>query len=326
MTDRRHFIRVVAAICTAIPLASRAQTTRQIYRVGILRPTQGAASDMSVGIPLALRNLGYAEGQNLVIDYRYADGHLDRLPGLARELVALKPDVILAVGSGAVKAAREATTTIPIVLYGNFDPVQLGLVSSLARPGGNVTGVLIAPQGTLAAKKLELLKETVPRAKRMALLAPDDPNFRVQITEVQQAATSLGIELVVVQVRGTNYDDAFARLIALRVGALFVGATTFFMVDRKPIIDLAARHRLPAIYEWPEQVVAGGLMSYGGNLSETYQRIASQIDRIIKGAKPAELPVEQPAKLKLFINLTTAKALGLDMPQSLLARADEVIQ
>ena len=317
---------MAAALVAAFPFATRAQPAARAYRLGMLRPTSRTALDMSTAIPLALRDLGYVEGQNLMVDYRYAEGHLDRLPRLAWELVALKPDVIVAVGSGAVKAAKDATTTIPVVMYGNFDPVQLGLVKSLARPGANITGVLIAPHGTLAAKKLELLKEAVPRATRMALLIPDDPNFRTQTAEVQQAATSLGIDLVVVQVRAGNFEEAFARLTAARVGALFVGATTFFMQDRKPIIDLAAKHRLPAIYEWPEQVIDGGLMSYGGNLSEMYRRIANYIDRIIKGAKPAEMPVEQPAKLQLVINLTTAKALGLDLPQSLLARADEVIQ
>ncbi|MBK9604897.1 MAG: ABC transporter substrate-binding protein [Betaproteobacteria bacterium] len=265
-------------------------------------------------------------GQNLVLETRYAGGHIDRLPGLARELVQLHCDAIIAVGTSAVRAARAATSTIPIVMFGNFDPVAAGLVDSLARPGGNVTGVLIAPDGTLAAKKLELLRQAVPRATRMAFLAPDDAGFRPQLEETRKAAIALGIELAVVTVRGGDYDRAFAAIAAERAEALFVGATTFFMTDRKPIIDLALRHRLPAIWEWPEQVRDGGLMAYGTSLLGLYQRVAIYVERIFKGARPGDLPVEQPTKFDLVINLNTAKALRLNIPQSLLLRADEVIQ
>jgi putative ABC transport system substrate-binding protein len=275
-----------------------------------------------------LRELGYVEGENLVVERRYAEGKIDRLPELARELVRLRVDVILAVGTGASQAAKAATATIPVVLLSNVDPIKAGLVASLAHPSGNVTGVLIAPDGTLAAKKLELLKEAVPRAIRIALLAPDDPSVGIQQQEqeVRRAASSLSVELRVVVVQGSDYDRAFATIDAGRPQALFVGAHTFFVRDAQRIVELAAKYRLPAIYEWPQQVQAGGLMSYGANDVETYRQLATYIDRILKGSKPGDLPIWQPSKLRLVINLKTAKALGLTIPQSILIRADEVIQ
>ena len=245
---------------------------------------------------------------------------------MARELVQLRVDVICAVSSAAIRAAKDATTTIPIVMYGGVDPVAAGFVTSLARPGGNITGVLILPGSTLAGKKLELLKDVVPRVARIALLVPDDPTFPPQLRETRNAAASLGIKLVVVEVRGGDYDGAFATMAAERPGALLVAATPTFMSDRKRIIDLAAEHRLPAIYEWPEQVEDGGLMSYGSTQPTLFQRAATYIDRIFKGAKPGDLPIEQPTKFELVINLKTAKALGLTIPPSLLQRADQVIE
>jgi len=313
----------------AVPLAAEAQQAGRIFRLGMLAQAAPVPSDQRTSaflIPAALRELGYLEGQNLVIERRYAEGKTDRLPGLARDLVQLRVDVIVTVGPAAIRAAKDATTTIPIVFFGNFDPVAAGFVASLARPGGNATGVLIAPEGTLAGKKLELLKEMVPRATRIALLAPDDPNFGRQGKEVQKAASSLGVKLAVVEVRGGDYEGAFASMVANRPGALFVGAHSYFMRDRKRIIELAAKHRLPAIYEWPEQVDDGGLMSYGTRIAWVSQRAAAHVDRIFKGAKPADLPVEQPTKFELVINLKTAKALGLTIPPSLLGRADEIIQ
>jgi ABC-type uncharacterized transport system substrate-binding protein len=236
-------------------------------------------------------------------------------------------EVLVAVGSAAIRAAQEATPTLPIVLFGNFDPVAAGLVASLARPGGNITGVVIAPDGTLAGKKLELLKEAVPRATRIVFLAwGDDPSYRPQLQEAQKAASSLGVTLVVVEVRGGDYDRAFTSIVAEHPEALFVSASTYFSRDRKRIIELAAKHRLPAIYEWREHVADGGLMAYGSSLSGLYRRVAAYIDRIFKGAKPGDLPIEQPTKFELVINLRTAKALGITIPQSILLRADEVIQ
>ena len=237
-------------------------------------------------------------------------------------------DVILAIGSSCVQATKQATTTIPIVMLGNLDPVAAGLVASLARPGSNVTRVLITPEGTLAAKKLELLRKTVPRATRIALLLPKDPGISVQqqIQEVRTAASALGVTLTVVDVRGDDYDAAFAALAAGKPQALIVGAHPFFVRDRKRVIELAAQYRLPAIYEWPVQVQEGGLMSYGTNEVETYKRVATYIDRVFRGTKAGDLPIWQPSKLHLVINLKTAKALGLTIPQSSLLKADQVIE
>jgi putative ABC transport system substrate-binding protein len=275
-----------------------------------------------------LGELGYVEGRNLVVVTRFAEERADRLPGLARELAQQKPDVIVAIGTSAIQAGKIATTTIPIVFLNNGDPVELGLVASLARPGANVTGILIAPGGTLAGKKLELLKEMAPRATRIALLTPDDPGagLKMQVQEVRKSAAVLGVELSVVEVRGGDYAKAFAAIGATRSTALFVGAHSRFLRDRNKIIELAASHRLPAVYEWPQQVKDGGLMSYGASDTETYRRVAVYVDRIFKGAAPGELPIEQPSKLLLVINLKTAKAMGLSIPQALLLRADEVIQ
>ncbi|HXJ77092.1 MAG TPA: ABC transporter substrate-binding protein [Candidatus Methylomirabilis sp.] len=244
--DRREFVSGVALTLLAAPLAAEAQQAGRIFRLGMLAQGAPVPSDQRTStflIPAALRELGYLEGQNLVIERRYAEGKTDRLPGLARDLVQLRVDVIVTVGQATIRAAKDATTTIPIVFFGNFDPVAAGFVVSLARPGGNVTGVLIAPEGTLAGKKLELLKEMVPRATRIALLAPDDPNFGRQGQEVQKAASSLGVKLAVVEVRGGDYEGAFASMVANRPGALFVGAHSYFMRDRKRIID--AGHEAP---------------------------------------------------------------------------------
>jgi putative ABC transport system substrate-binding protein len=277
-------------------------------------------------IPKALREMGYAPGRDLVVDMRYAGGRLDRLLDLARELVRLRPDVIVAISAASARAVKAATTTIPIVLYGNLDPIAAGLVKSLAKPEGNVTGVLIAPAGTLAAKKLELLKEAVPGATRIAFLAPADPGIKLQVQETRQAAATLGITLAITEVQAGDYEGAFAALAAERPGALFVGAHTFFVRERTRIIALAAKHRLPAMYEWPEQVEDGGLMSYGSSLPGTTRRVAAYVDRLFKGARVADLPVEQPAEFQFVINLKTARALGLTLPPSLVARADRVIE
>jgi putative ABC transport system substrate-binding protein len=270
--------------------------------------------------------MGYVPDRDLTVETRYADGKLDRLPGLARELVQLQVDVVVAIATVSAQAAKRATTTIPIVLFPNVDPVAAGLVTSLSKPDGNITGILIAPAGTLAGKKLDLLREAVPRATRIAFLTPEDPAIHIQIRETQQAAASLGIELPVTTVRGGDYGGAFASLAAARPAALLVAASTYFVRDRKQIIELAARHRLPAIYEWPEHVDDGGLMSYGSSLTGTTRRVAVYVDRLFKGARPSELPIEQPAELQLVINLRTARALGLTLPPTLIARADRVIE
>jgi ABC-type uncharacterized transport system substrate-binding protein len=329
--DRRTFIAAVAVGLLAASRMSLEQTPGRVYRLGILHSTTLVTDDpVALGnwMSTPLRELGYVEGQNLIIERKYADGKFDRLPGLALELVQLRVDVIFAVGVAPAKAAMDATTTIPIVWLGSLDPVAGGLVTSLARPGGNVTGVLITPEGTLAVKKLEVLKEAVPGATRIALLVPDDPGIgmRQQLQEVRKAASSLGVDLTVVDVRGGDYDRAFITIAAARPQALLVGAHSFFVRDRKKVIELAAKYGLPAIYEWPLQVKDGGLMSYGASDVETYKQVAAYIDRIFQGAKPGHLPIWQPSKLHLVINVKTAKALGLAIPPPLLLRADEVIQ
>jgi putative ABC transport system substrate-binding protein len=328
--NRRETVHVFLGLALA-PLAAYAQQAGRVYRLGMLYASRTPSvadqqRNSNFLLPGALRDLGYVEGRNLAIERRFAEGKLERLPVLARELVQLRADVIVAVGASATLAVKAASAKIPIVLYGNIDPVALGLVSNLARPGGSITGVLIAPGGTLAGKKLELLKNAVQRAGRIALLAPTDPGFAGQLRETQAAAASLGVELPVVEVRNGDFERAFAAVAALRTQALFVGAHQSFMADRKRIIELAATHRLPAIYEWPEQAEDGGLMAYGTSLSAIVQRIAAYVDLIFKGANPGELPIEQPSRFELAINLKTAKALGLTIPQTLLVRADRVIE
>jgi putative tryptophan/tyrosine transport system substrate-binding protein len=234
-------------------------------------------------------------------------------------------DVIVAV-SEAIQAARDATATIPIVMGFGFNPVEQGFVASLAHPGGNITGVLYAPEGQLASKRLELIKEAVPRATRIAVLVTRESDSQTQLQAALKAAAVLRVTLVVVEVPDSDYDRAFGTIMAERTDALFVSSSAILNRDRKQIIERAARYRLPAMYEWREQVEVGGLMSYGSSLVGLSRRVAAYVDKIFKGAKPGDLPVEQPTKFELVINLKTAKALGLTIPPTALARADEVIQ
>ena len=325
---RRDYLCAAASGLLLLRCPALAETAERVYRVGILRPSPPPLPDDKTanGIPDALRELGYLEGRNIVIERLYADGKPERLPGLVGELLKAKVEVVIAVSSPAVQAVRAASATLPIVMYGNFDPVALGLVASLARPGGNVTGVLIAPDGYLAGKRLELLKAAVPQATRFAYLGPPaDPSARLQLVETKKAAASLGIEVADVEVRNGDYERAFVAIAAQRPEALFVAAHTLFVRDRMQIIQLAAKYKLPATYEWREQVADGGLMTYSTSLSWIYQRLASYVDRLLKGAKPGDLPIERPTKFELVINLKTARALGLAIPRSLLLRADEVI-
>ena len=327
MSGRRLFVQSLACGLVLPGQAARSQPVPRVYKLGLLRPNAPPPSElMSVELPKALRLAGWIEGQNLRIETRFSDGRVERLPALARELVALRCDAIVAVGIGAVRAARDATSSIPIVMFGNFDPLAAGVVASMARPQGNITGVMIAAEGTLAGKRLELLKEATPRARRTALLMPDDPNIGAQLRETQNAAAVLGIDLLVVQLRGKDYAAAFATMVAERCGALLVAATPFFVQDRRQIIALANQHKLPTMWEWPEQVADGGLMAYGTSLSALHRRIASYVDRIFRGASPGELPVEQPATFELVINLKTARRLGLNFPGTLLLRADRLIE
>jgi putative ABC transport system substrate-binding protein len=299
-----------------------------VYRLGMLSPgapTPSGMYDARRDLVEVLREVGYVEGQNLAVEQRYANGRVERLPALAAELVQRRVDVVVAFSPVAFRAAQEATKTIPIViLFAGSDPVELGLVLSLARPGGNVTGVVLGSM--LAGKRLELLKEAVPRATRIAMLAAGESSGRDQVKEAEQAAALLGVRLVVVEAKGRDYQRAFATMRGERADALFVGASPILNADRGQIIELAARYRLPAIYQWTEHVEDGGLMAYGANLRRAIRRVATYVDRIFKGANPAELPVEQAPDLTLALNLKTATALGLTIPQSLLLRAAQVIE
>jgi len=330
MIERRGLLRGLAcsAAVGVVGPARAAPPGARLYRVGVLRAGSAPispAEPQQVALPKALAELGYAEGRNLVIERRHADNDLARLPGLARELVLARVDAIVAVGSSAVAAAKGASASVPIVMFGNFDPVALGLVADLARPGGNVTGVLIAPDGTLAGKRLELLKAAVPQATRIGLLAPSDEAFRLQAQETRKAAALLGVTLVVVEVRNGDYAGAFAAMAAERCTALLVGAHTYFVRDRRPIIELAAKYKLPAMFEWREQVVDGGFMSYSTNLYGLYRRIAAHLDRIFNGASVGDIPVEQPTRFELVVNQKTANALGITITPAFRLLIDEVI-
>jgi putative ABC transport system substrate-binding protein len=274
-----------------------------------------------------LRDLGYVEGQNLVIESRYAEGREERLPDLAAELVRLKVDVIVA-GGPAIRAAQHATSTIPIVMAVTGDPVQSGYVASLARPGGNITGVSVLG-AELTGKRLEILKETVPQSTRIAVLAnPATPTYGALMHDLTVTARALGLHLHVLELRSPDeLDPAFAAMRRAGAEALFVVEDPL-LIDhlRGRIADLAATHRLPAIYSWKMSVAAGGLMSYGPSMPDMTRRAATYVDKILKGTTPGELPVERPMKFELVINLKTAKALGLTIPPTLLFQADEVIQ
>lgn len=295
-------------------------------RVGMLSPSSPTPDGTIVRLVAALRERGRIDGATVQVVARHADGELDRLAGLARDLVAARADVVVAVGASATRAAFDASPTVPVVFFGNFDPVATGLVPSLARPGGRATGVLISSDGTLSAKRLELLRDAVPGANRIAVLAPDDPGAALQLEEIAKAGVAAGVATPVVVARDRDYERAFREIVATRPAALFVAAHTFFVRDRQRIIALANRHRLPAIYEWPEQADDGGLMAYGANLALMYRRIAEYVDRILGGTRAGDLPVIQPSTYELVVNLEAARTIGHTMPASLLQRADRVVR
>ena len=327
--DRRDTVLALLALGAA-PLAAEAQQATKVARIGCLATNPAISTRLREAFVQGLRDLGYIEGRNLLIEYRDADGKAERLPALAAELVALKVDVIVASGTLAALAARRATKTLPIVFSPAGDPVGSGLVASLARPGGNVTGLsAFAPE--LVGKRLELLKEAVPGISRVAVLwqpgAFGERTEKDTLKRAEVAARDLGMPLQFVEARGPDdFARAFSDMSRARASALAVLASNMFNSERRRLVDLAAEKRLPKVYSARELVDAGGLMSYGANLADLNRRAATYVDRILKGTKPADLPVEQPTKFELIINLKTAKALGLTIPQSVLGRADEVIQ
>ena len=316
----------------ALPFPAWAQQPKKVPRIGYLAAFDPAGeSARAEGIRLALRELGYIEGQNIAIEYRFAEGKLDRFAELAAELVRLKVDIIVvAGGSRLIRAAKNATKTIPIVMVGaGADPVEAGLVESLAHPGGNVTG-LTNLGVELGGKRLELLKEAVPKLVRVAVLYdPVAPGGVMEVKEVLPAAArALRLTIQPWEVRAADdFERAFAALNKQRPDGLYVPAASPLMgANRNRIVGLALKSRLPSMYNNRQAVVAGGLMSYGADQAESHRRVAYYVDRILKGAKPADLPVEQPTKVELVINLKTAKQIGLTIPQKVLARADRVIR
>jgi len=322
---RRSFITLLGG-AAAWPLAARAQQPG-VALIGLLAGTQ-LDDRMLSAVRQGLKEAGYVEGRNVAIKYRTADGRFNRLPGLAAELVADPVAVILALGPPAALAAKAATGTIPIVFVVGADPVQeLGLVSTLNRPGGNVTGVTFLVTA-LGAKRLELLRELVPSAKIVGLLVnPTNPTSEFQITDTQNAARALGVELVIQNARSeSDIDTAFESLAQERVNAVIIGGDQLFTSRPDQLVALAARHALPAIHYLREFADAGGLISYGASITDAYRLGGGYVGRILKGEKPADLPVQQATKVELIINLKTAKALGLTIPLSLLGRADEVIE
>jgi putative ABC transport system substrate-binding protein len=322
--DRRGFLAGAAALLAA-PVAAEAQAAAKISHVGILfgSPTANWIEALQQG----LREVGLVEGQTIVTEFRSAEGRYELLPRFATELVRLGVDVLIAHPTAAVQAARQATRTIPIVMPASADPVGAGLVESLARPGGNVTGSTFI-SSEITGKRLELLKEMLPHAKSVALVAnPDNPATALQLAQAKAASAALGVRLRLVEVRAeTPLDAAFGVLLRDRADALAVIDDPMLGSKRVEIVRRVAAARLPAMYGWRDWVDAGGLMSLGANVDELFRRAAVYVAKILKGAKPTDLPVEQPTKFELIINLKTAKTLGLTIPPSLLARADQVIE
>jgi putative tryptophan/tyrosine transport system substrate-binding protein len=322
MTDRRMFLRGVAVAVLAAPCVAEAQRPPTIRRIGLLTP----AVDRTIGAPFLeqLRELGWIEGQNLVVERRDAEGRNEQLPRLAAELVRLNVEVIFPGGPFALRAARDATTTIPIVMAASTsDPVGEGLIRSYARPGGNITGIVVA-QEEVRGKRLQLLKEAVPKLSRVGFLA-EVPN-PAGVKPLEEASRVLGVEVVRLVAREpSDFASAMSAAMKARVDGLIVNGTPMLRRNGRELADLLAKHRMPAMGTWISFAEQGFLMGYSPSLADQFRRAAVYVDKILKGAKPADLPVEQPTKFELVINRKTAKALGLVLPQSLLLRADQVI-
>ena len=324
--DRRAFICSLATGFLAAPLAAEAQPAGKVYRIGVLSP-EVPPPGLLEGFQEGLRELGYTEGKNVAFESRHAEGKNERLAALADELVRLKVDVILTVNTPAAQAAKNATATIPIVMTRVADPIRMGLVPSLARPGGNLTGLSFTAVD-LAPKQLQLLKEIFPEISRVAFLwYADNPAATMGVRGMEPAAAQMNLDFLRLPVRApSDFRGAFLAAVRDRAGALVVFEDVWLTRHRGQILDLAAKHSLPVISLYKDFAEAGGLLAYGASPPAIYRRAAYYVDRILKGAKPRDLPIEQPTKFELIINLKTAKALGLTIPQSLLLRADQVIE
>jgi putative ABC transport system substrate-binding protein len=317
------------ALLAAWPLAAHGQAAGKVPRIGWLGgPSRESAQPFVQAFLRGLKDLGWVEGQNVAIEWRFADGQAERLVGLVGELVRLEADVIVVPSTPPALAARAATKTIPVVTVSVGDPVELGLVASLARPGGNITGLTSLVNPEIVGKQLELLTKAVPRLSRVAVLRnPSTPGTASFLREAQAAGQVLRVQLQPLEARSlSDIDGAFGAMVARRAGALLVVGDVMFVTHQARLADLAARNRLPAIYPHREYVESGGLMAYGPDLRDNFRRAATYVDKILKGARPADLPVERPTKFELVINLGTARMLGLTVPESVLARADEVIR
>jgi putative ABC transport system substrate-binding protein len=324
---RREFITLASSAAAILPLTAFAQQAGRTV-IGVLAPISAVAAARNIeALRKGLRDLGYSEERDLTLELRYADGAIERFPSLAAELVALKPAVIVAGSPSAALAVRDATQSIPIVMNSSPDPVAIGLASSLARPGGNVTGFWWGDE-TLVGKRIELLKELMPGMVRVGLIAnPDDPTSADEINQVPTISGALHLKASVLEVRGpTEFETAFETAKRENVQGLSISTSPLFVSYRAELAALAARAHLPTVYAFRDFTTAGGLMSYGASLSDLYRRKAALIDKILKGASPADLPIERPITFELLINLKAAKDLGLAIPPSLLARADEVIE
>ena len=329
MLDRRTLIGRVMGGLFAAPLAASAQQPGKVYRLGYLNtPTRESVARGVDAFLQKLRELGWVDGRNLIIDYRWAEGSVERLPDLAADLVRRKVDVIVAPAGTAALAAKAATTSIPIVMIFPSDPVETGLVASLRRPGGNITGTTFTAGPEIFGKQLQILKEAIPQASRVALLSnPADPSFALQVRDVEASARALRIRIQPVEARGPDeFESAFATMAKERADALLVTGSSTYLAHRSRLAELAVKARLPTMLSFRESVEAGGLMAYAVNMADFVGHAAVYVDKILKGAKPADLPIEQPTKFELVINLRTAKELGLTIQQSLLLRADKVIQ
>ena len=325
-TKRREFITLLGGAAVVWPLAARAQQAGKVPTIGILGPTTLAAQPQwTTGFLQRLRVLGWTEGRTIAVEYRWAEGRTERAAEIAAEFVRLKVDVIVTWGTASTIAAKQATSVIPIVFATAGDPVGTGVVASLARPGGNVTG-LSAGSTDVVGKRVELLREVMPGLRRLAILASDSPHLVQEIGEVQRAARTLALEVATFEIR--RIEDIAPAFETLKGGAdaLYVISDPVTVSNRVRINTLALGARLPTMHSVREPVEAGGLMSYGANWSDMFRRAADYVDKVLRGAKPADIPVEQPTKFDLIINLTTAKVLGLEIPPTLLARADEVIE